>query len=51
MKKVLLALFVALVLFVAAGGLEKFTSKSDTVESGVVQEDTNTNALQIKNEG
>lgn len=36
MKKVLIALFVALVLFCASGGLDRFVSMSDDHVSGAV---------------
>lgn len=38
MKKVLIALFIALVLFCATGGLERFASDVETQETGVTEE-------------
>ncbi|MBY0145168.1 hypothetical protein [Neobacillus niacini] len=38
MKRVLIALFIALVLFCATGGLERFAEDTKTPEPGVTQE-------------
>lgn len=38
MKRVLIALFIALVLFCATGGLERFASDVETQEPGVTEE-------------
>lgn len=38
MKKVLIALFIALVLFCATGGLERFASNGETQEPEVTEE-------------
>ncbi|WP_419955052.1 hypothetical protein ACN6MT_05620 [Neobacillus niacini] len=38
MKRLLIALFIALVLFCATGGLERFTSDTETQEPGVTHE-------------
>lgn len=38
MKKLLIALFVALVLFCAAGGLDRFASMNDEQVTGVVED-------------
>ena len=38
MKKILIALFIALVLFCATGGLERFSSDVETQEPEVTQE-------------
>lgn len=37
MKKLLIALFIALVLFCATGGLDRFASDVETQEPGVTQ--------------
>jgi hypothetical protein len=38
MKRVLIALFIALVLFCATGGLERFASDVETQEPGITEE-------------
>ncbi|MDM5329779.1 hypothetical protein [Neobacillus sp. CF12] len=38
MKRVLIALFIALVLFCATGGLERFAKDVETHEQGVTEE-------------
>lgn len=42
MKKVLIALFVALVLFIASGGLDRFATENEDQTNGKVEENGQT---------